>query len=107
MRRHMPRFQGENFDKNLVLVDKLAALAEKKGCTPGQVAVNWLLALSKKPGMPRIVPIPGTGNINRIKENSKVVGLSDADVAEIDKILAGFTTAGTRYPASFLAHLDG
>ncbi|EQL01578.1 Aldo/keto reductase [Ophiocordyceps sinensis CO18] len=52
MKRMMPRFQGENFAKNLELVSRVEALAKSKGCTPGQVAIGWLLSLSKRPGMP-------------------------------------------------------
>lgn len=101
MRRHYPRFSAENFPKNLELVDKVEALAKKKGCTAGQIAINWVRALSKRPGMPTLIPIPGSANPERIKENAKIVDLSEEDMAEIDSILAGFEPVGNRYP-SFL-----
>lgn len=81
-------------------------MAEKKGCTPGQIAIGWILNVSKRPGMPRIIPIPGSSKPERISENATVVDLSEEDLAEMEKILAGFKTAGARYPASYMAHLD-
>ncbi|KAM4065930.1 aldo/keto reductase family protein [Hirsutella rhossiliensis] len=101
-KRMMPRFQGENFAKNLELVAHVEALAKSKGCTPGQVAINWLLSLSKRPGMPVIIPIPGSTKPERIRENATVVDLTAQDLAEIDKILASFVTAGQRYPAALM-----
>lgn len=75
--------------------------------TAGQIAINWLVCLSKRAGMPTIVPIPGSASPERIKENAKVVELTDAEMAEIDEILNGFEVKGDRYPAAFLADLDG
>lgn len=106
MRRHYPRYQGENFYKNLELVPKIEALAQKKGCTPGQIAINWLLAVAKRPGMPRIIPIPGSSNVDRIRENATVIDLTDADLAEIDQMVASFVPAGDRYPQAFMTDLS-
>ncbi|KAF7542362.1 hypothetical protein G7Z17_g11646 [Cylindrodendrum hubeiense] len=106
MRLVHPRFQGDNLLKNLELVAKVDDIAQRKGCTPGQVAINWLLALSRKPGMPKIIPIPGSTNPDRIRENATIVDLTDNDMAEIGDILATFTTAGTRYPAQAMDLLN-
>lgn len=106
MRLTHPRFQGDNLLKNLELVAKVDDIAQRKGCTPGQVAINWLLALSCKPGMPKIIPIPGSTNPDRIRENATIVDLTDKDMAEIGDILASFTTAGTRYPAQAMDFLN-
>ncbi|KAH6998420.1 NADP-dependent oxidoreductase domain-containing protein [Ilyonectria sp. MPI-CAGE-AT-0026] len=106
MRLTHPRFQGDNLLKNLELVAKVDDIAQRKGCTSGQVAINWLLALSCKPGMPKIIPIPGSTNPDRIRENATIVDLTDKDMAEIGDILASFTTAGTRYPAQAMDLLN-
>ncbi|RMJ14157.1 hypothetical protein CDV36_006161 [Fusarium kuroshium] len=106
-RRINPRWQGDNFTKNLELVSSIEAIAKKKGCTTSQVAINWLVALSRRPGMPKIIPIPGSTNPDRIRENAAVVDLTDDDMASIDKILASFTTAGERYPAAHMDLLNG
>lgn len=65
------------------------------------------MALSRRPGMPKIIPIPGSTNPDRIRENATVVDLTDDDMASIDKILASFTTAGERYPAAHMDLLNG
>lgn len=106
MKRIMPRFQPENFSKNIDLVHKIETLAKKKGCTSGQVAINWILAVSKRPGMPTIIPIPGSSNPDRIRENSKIFDLSADDLAEIDQILESFTPSGERYPKAFMKWVD-
>lgn len=96
---NFPRFQKENFDINIQLVDKAEEIAKKKGCTIAQLAINWTRALSKRPGMPTIIPIPGSTTKNRVDENSKVLDLTDGEMEEIDTILAKFEVAGDRYPA--------
>ncbi|KAH7170600.1 NADP-dependent oxidoreductase domain-containing protein [Dactylonectria macrodidyma] len=106
MRLMHPRFQGGNLLKNLELVAKVDDVAQRKGCTPSQVAINWLLALSRKSGMPKIIPIPGSTNPDRIRENATIVHLTDEDMSEIEEILASFTTAGTRYPAQAMDLLN-
>ena len=93
-----PRFQPGHFEANLKLVEKVEHLAEKKGCTPGQLAINWVKSVSKRPGMPVIIPIPGASTVERVNENSAEVNLSDEDLAEIEAILATFETSGERYP---------
>lgn len=106
IRRRFPQFHPENFARNLELVAEVEKLAKKKGCTPGQVAINWLLNVSKRPGMPKIIPLPGSGNPDRIKENATIIDLSAGDVTEIDNILAHFVPAGDRYPESMSKYLD-
>lgn len=94
-----PRFQEENFEKNLALVEQVEKLAAKKGCTPAQLAINWTLALSRRPGMPTIIALPGCTTVERLEENTKIIEINDEEMAEIDAILAKFTTMGERYPA--------
>ncbi|PSK38032.1 Pyridoxal reductase [Elsinoe australis] len=102
-RRHSPRFQPGAFEKNLDLVHQLQKLAEKKGCTPGQVGVSWVLHQASKPGMPKFIPIPGASKPERIVENNISVQLSDSDEAEIQKILDSAEVVGGRYPDGIAA----
>ncbi|KAH0600015.1 hypothetical protein MHUMG1_02806 [Metarhizium humberi] len=106
MRRDLPWFKDENLQVNLGLVQKVEALARKKGCTPAQIAINWLLALSKRQGMPVIIPIPGSSDPGRIKENAAIIDLTSEDMAEIDSMLQGFVAAGDRYPATQMKYLQ-
>ncbi|KAK3941547.1 pyridoxal reductase [Diplogelasinospora grovesii] len=103
-RRMLPRFQPDVFEENLRLVREVETLAARKGCTPGQIAINWLLALAKRPGMPEIIPIPGATTVERVKENAVEIDLTEEDLAEIDELLKKFTPVGDRYPA-FAMHL--
>ena len=96
--RSSPRFSPENFPVNIQLAEQVRSLAEKKGCTMAQFAINWVRCLSKKPGMPTIIPIPGGKNTERVIENSKVVDITAEEMAEIDAILAKFEVKGARYP---------
>ncbi len=97
-RRHSPRFQGENFDRNLQLVDRVKELADAKGCTPAQLALAWLLAQGE-----HIVPIPGTKKRDRLRENvgATDVELSAADLTRLDELAPAGVAAGARYP-----HMD-
>ena len=94
-RRNMPRFQGENFEKNLDLVGHIEALAGQKGCTPSQLALAWLLHRGDD-----IVPIPGTKRRKYLEENAKAVDvtLTPQDMAEIDRRAPSGVAVGTRYP---------
>lgn len=96
--RNFPRFQPENFEINMQLVQQVEKMAEKKGCTPAQLAINWTRALSRRPGMPTIIPIPGATTAARVEENSQQIELTDEEMGEIDATLAKFTPAGARYP---------
>ena len=94
-RRHSPRFQGDNFTRNLELVDRVRELADKKQCTPGQLALAWLLAQGE-----HIVPIPGTKKRERLRENLGAVDieLSQDELELLDQLAPAGATAGARYP---------
>jgi pyridoxine 4-dehydrogenase len=98
LRRHYPRFQPDTFPINIQLVDEVRKLAENKGCTSAQLAINWLRCLSKRPGMPTIIPLPGSSKEERVRENAVVVDLTDEEMSAIDGILAKFEIAGGRFP---------
>ncbi len=93
-RRHSPRFQGENFTRNLELVDHIEAMAKDKGCTPAQLALAWVLAQGED-----IVPIPGTKHVKLLEENvgALAVHLSKDELAQIDRLLPKGAAAGERY----------
>jgi pyridoxine 4-dehydrogenase len=99
-RRYFPRFQPENFPINLQLVTAVQTLAKTKGCTAAQLAICWTKSLAKKPGMPLIVPIPGSTVDTRVRENCQEFELTTAELSEIDEILARFEVVGERYPDS-------
>ena len=94
-RKHSPRFQGENFTRNLELVDRVKELADRKGCTPGQLALAWLLAQGE-----HVVPIPGTKKRERLRENLGAVDidLGVEDLQLLDQLAPAGATAGARYP---------
>lgn len=98
-RRHFPRFQPDTFAINLELVAQVETIAARKGCTPSQLAIGWCVALSRRPGMPTIIPIPGATTAERTRENSTLVEVTDGEMAEIQEVLNKFTVAGDRYPA--------
>jgi len=95
-RRNHPRFQGENFQKNLKLVDHINALAREKGCAPGQLALAWVMAQGED-----IVPIPGTKRRGYLEENVGAVDvtLTADDLRRLDQAFPKGVTAGLRYPA--------
>jgi aryl-alcohol dehydrogenase-like predicted oxidoreductase len=103
-RRNHPRFQGENFQQNLDLVRRVEQLAREKRCTPGQLALAWLLAKG-----PDIVPIPGTKHRKYVEENVGAlnVPLTGADVARIEGIVRKGTAAGPRYPEGGMRTVNG
>ncbi|KUI62312.1 hypothetical protein VP1G_09433 [Cytospora mali] len=98
IRRRFPRFQPENFEHNIALIHRVEELAKKKGCTPGQFAIGWVRALSKRPGMPTIIPIPGATTAERVNENSKEVELTDEEMSIVDEMLEKMEVKGARYP---------
>jgi len=102
-RRFSPRFQGENFEKNLHLVKKIDELAHQKGCTPAQLALAWLLAQGND-----IVPIPGTKRRKYLEENigSLQVMLTKEELKAIDEIAPKDVAAGERYAAPQMATLS-
>ena len=98
IRRHMSRFQEENFQQNLKLINEVNSLAERKGVAPSQIALGWIRSLSNKPDMPTIIPIPGGTTIDKVVQNMVGVKLlSDEELAEIDVLLKEHTVAGPRY----------
>ncbi|MCU1590885.1 MAG: aldo/keto reductase [Frankiales bacterium] len=98
-RRHNPRFQGENFAKNLELVEQVNGLAAAKGVTASQVALAWLSAKGTESGT-AVVPIPGTKRVRYLEENAAAddVRLSDEELQAIEKVFPVGVTAGERYP---------
>lgn len=94
-RRHHPRFQGENFDKNLNLVRQLAELSRKKKCTASQLALAWVLSQGED-----IVPIPGTKRRTYLEQNLDAldIEITAADRAAIEAVFPRGATAGPRYP---------
>jgi aryl-alcohol dehydrogenase-like predicted oxidoreductase len=93
-RRRQPRFQGENFQKNLDLVRHVERVASKKGCTPAQLVLAWLLHQGDD-----IVPIPGTKRVDFLEDNVGALGvtLTQADLERIDKVFPKGVAAGERY----------
>ena len=94
-RRRNPRFQGENFERNLDLVERVKEIADEKGATPGQLALAWVLHQGRD-----VVPIPGTKRREYLEENvaATEIELSDDDVRRIDEAAPRGATAGERYP---------
>ncbi len=103
-RRGHPRFQGENFQKNLDLVARVEQLAREKACTPAQLALAWLLARG-----PEIVPIPGTTRRARLEENVAAlqVRLTAADLRRIEGAAPKGAAAGARYPEGGMRAVNG
>ncbi len=102
-RRFMPRFQGENFQKNLDLVAKIEEIAREKHCTPAQLALAWVLAQGKD-----IAPIPGTKRRKYLEQNLEAINikLMPEDLARIDQVAPKGVAAGDRYAAPAMAALD-
>ncbi|MGY2263572.1 aldo/keto reductase [Pseudomonas sp. SDO5561_S422] len=102
-RRFSPRFQGENFAKNLLLVKQVQALAADKGVTAGQLALAWVLAQGDY-----LIPIPGTKQRKYLEENVAAleVKLSPTELAALEAIFPANATAGLRYPEAVMQMLD-
>ncbi|WP_303311717.1 aldo/keto reductase [Hymenobacter sp. BT730] len=103
-RRFTPRFQGENFQRNLDLVARIKEMANEKGCTPGQLALAWVLAQGND-----IVPIPGTKRVEYLEENVGAldVQLTPEDLQAINAIAPQGAAAGQRYPAEMMKSVNG
>ena len=93
-RRYQPRFQGENLERNLELVDRVHAIAGEKGVTPAQLALAWVLRQGED-----IVPIPGTTRMARLEENLAAldVKLTESELERLDEAAPRGSTAGERY----------
>jgi aryl-alcohol dehydrogenase-like predicted oxidoreductase len=102
-RRMSPRFQGDNFRKNLDLVDRVAAIAREKGCSPAQLALAWVLSRGND-----VVPIPGTKRRTYLDENlgALALRLSADDLRRIDEVAPPGVAAGARYPEFAMAVID-
>ena len=107
IRKQLPRFQPANFALNIKLVKELETIAIKKSCTPAQLAIGWLLALSKKPGLPTIIPIPGATGVERVRENAEGVELGEEEMEEIEGILDRVEVVGERYHAFGMKLVNG
>jgi aryl-alcohol dehydrogenase-like predicted oxidoreductase len=102
VRRSNPRFAGENFQRNLDLVEHVEELAREKGCTPAELALAWVLSRGED-----VVPIPGTKRRSYLEENAGASGveLTDADLARIEEAFPKHATAGDRY--ANMSTIDG
>jgi aryl-alcohol dehydrogenase-like predicted oxidoreductase len=102
-RRNAPRFQGENFQKNLDLVKKIEEIAREKHCTPAQLALAWVLAQGED-----VAPIPGTKRRKYLEENLGAINakLTPDDLTRIDKVAPKGVAAGPRYPEFSMATVD-
>jgi aryl-alcohol dehydrogenase-like predicted oxidoreductase len=98
-----PRFSGENFDRNQVLVDRVRAIANRKGVRPGQLALAWVLAKGND-----FAPIPGTKRRKYLEENAAAADLrlTQAEVAELEAAIPQDEIAGERYAPASLKHID-
>lgn len=103
-RRASPRFQGENFAKNLRLVEQVQSLAREKGCTASQLALAWVLAQGGD-----VVPIPGTSSLDRLQENVEAarVRLSSQELKRLDELAPKGAAVGARYAPGMASLLNG
>lgn len=103
-RKYFPRFSKENFPKNLQLVETLQKLAEKKGCTSGQLSLAWILAQGED-----FIVIPGTTKMKNLEENVGAVGiqLTENEIQQIRKVCQEADAVGDRYPETFALALFG
>jgi aryl-alcohol dehydrogenase-like predicted oxidoreductase len=103
-RRNSPRFQGENFQRNLDLVERVEAIARRKKCTPAQLALAWLLAQGED-----LVPIPGTKQRRYLDENVRAleIELTESDLEEIEEVAPKGVAAGERYHESGMRTING
>jgi aryl-alcohol dehydrogenase-like predicted oxidoreductase len=102
-RRHQPRYQGENLRTNLAMVDRITQIATEAGCTPGQLALAWVLAQGDD-----LIPIPGTKRVTRLEENVAAadIVLTDAHLAAIAEAVPPAQVAGGRYDEKMMGMLE-
>lgn len=102
LRRYMPRFQGDHFQKNIEIVDKIKEIAIEKDCTPSQLAIAWTIANNA-------LPIPGTKRIKYLEENaaSAAIALTPEDLTRIEKVSPKNEVYGTRYMKELMTQLNG
>jgi aryl-alcohol dehydrogenase-like predicted oxidoreductase len=103
-RRESPRFQGENFARNLAVVEQIHSIATEKGCTPSQLALAWILERGAN-----FAPIPGTTSADRLRENvgSTAVRITGQDVERIEAVAPRGIAQGERYQPQMMAFLNG
>jgi aryl-alcohol dehydrogenase-like predicted oxidoreductase len=103
-RRNNPRFQGDNFERNFAIVDRIRELAEANGSTPAQLALAWLLNRHDN-----VIPIPGTSSIRRLEENAQAADLvlTEEDLERIEEVAPPGIVAGKRYDPSMMQLLNG
>lgn len=102
-RRHSPRFQGENFEKNLQLADKINEIAKKRNIKPSQLALAWVINQGDF-----IFPIPGSTKINHIEENIEAasITLSSSELEQIDELIPKGAASGPRYPEHMMKSVN-
>lgn len=93
-----PRFQPAQLEHNLKLVEHVEQVAREKGCTPSQIAINWVRSLSSDPKLPLVLPIPGSSTVERVEENAKLVEFTEEELDTLNGLVNSFETAGGRYP---------
>ncbi len=103
-RRHNPRYMGENFDKNLALIEKVEEIAQEKGVTTSQLALAWVMAQGQD-----IVPIPGTKRVKYLEQNAAAaeIILSQEELAAIEDVFPKNAAAGLRYPEAMMKTVNG
>ena len=103
LRHTMPRFQGDNFQANLKLLDEYVEIAREHDCTPAQLAIAWLLNRDDS-----LIPIPGTKHVKYVEENAAAadISLSDEVVKRLDDLINDDTVAGNRYNETFMKMMD-
>src|SRR4029079_8777458 len=103
VRRKLPRFEGDNLQRNLTLYDQLDAVAHARGCTTAQLALAWILASNAD-----VVPIPGTKRRRYLEENveAAAIALTREDIAALEAAFPIGAAAGTRYPAESMRLLE-
>lgn len=98
-RHFYPRFQPGNFEQNAKLAEFVEQIAKKKGCTPAQVAIAWVLQQG-------VLPIPGSSKVSRVLENTTIVELTETETAELQQAIDNVKISGDRYPELFQTYLD-
>lgn len=101
IRRGMPRFQAENLARNLQLLERFKAIAEREGCTPAQLSLAWTLSRGD-----HVVAIPGTTSVRHLEENVRRLAIDSAALEQVTDIFAPDAPAGPRYPAATQAEID-
>jgi aryl-alcohol dehydrogenase-like predicted oxidoreductase len=102
-RVNYPRFQAQNFQHNLGLVNRIEELAKRNGCTLAQLAISWVLARGED-----IIPIPGTKKLTYLEENLAAadIKLSTRDMSELEKVVPAGAVAGARYTEQAMRSID-